>query len=465
MHPLGRFVRTASALLAHSLLCAQAPPAAPRAPSPAARAAAPQDQAPPPEPFGPLATEVIARSYGEAEHWAMRGIVLLSLGTDWHPAGVPIVLQALRDRDERLVPYGVEVLRGMDDESLRQVATTELVGELVERQLKRKNTLLHQRVLEVLTRMLPEARITDRRSAETWWLANREQYATPPWTMPAKADGGQRAGTTSGSVVDRAFDLRDAGLDVAIVIDSTGSMQVAIDTARDAIDDVVALLAGIAPKLRLGLVHYKDLEDFDDGARLLVAMTKNQKEVREKLAKLQAGGGGDFPERVEKGIAVALAKEMGWNKEANRLVLVIGDAPAHDADEAAMLELVRTARDRPLEAAKSSPTGKKAPVRPFVTSTIAINEGPKDQFARIAAAGGGTAVTLTTATPGPPAGGRGAPPPPPPAAAAGGAKKANTSVQQIVEHILLLSFGASHRTQLQRFVRTYFEYRDAGLFD
>jgi hypothetical protein len=44
------------------------------------------------------------------------------------------------------------------------------------------------------------------------------------------------------------------------------------------------------------------------------------------------------------------------------------------------------------------------------------------------------------------------------------AAKSSESVQQIVEHILLLSFGAQHRPQLERFVRTFFEYRDAGMF-
>ena len=47
----------------------------------------------------------------------------------------------------------------------------------------------------------------------------------------------QRGATVGTSVLTRAFDLRDAGLDVAIVVDSTGSMQIAIDTARDAIAD------------------------------------------------------------------------------------------------------------------------------------------------------------------------------------------------------------------------------------
>ena len=447
----------AAGLLAVGLpLLAQAPPAA----------AKPATE-PPPEAFGPLATAVIVRSYGEAELWSLRAVVVLSLGSDWHPDGVPIVLATLRDRDERLVPYGIEVLRSMDDASLRQVATRELIDELVDKQLKRKNALFTDRVLAVLARMLPQAKLTDRKSAETWWRANRDLYVVEPWSEPPKVQGAQRGATVGTSVLTRAFDLRDAGLDVVIVVDSTGSMQIAIDTARDAIDDVVALLSGIAPKLRLGLVDYKDLEDVKEGGRLLAPLTKNQKEVRDKLAKLQAEGGGDFPERVDKGIEIALSKGMGWNKDANRLLLVIGDAPVHPEHETALLDLVKRAYEHPFENGKGAVTGKKAELRPFVTSTIGIGPGPTEQFARIATAGGGASVALELQAPAlppakPPAGGRGAPPPPPPPPDAAG--RTNASVQQIVEHVLALSFGPSHRAHLQRFVRTFFEYRAAGMF-
>lgn len=462
----------AATLLTSLALPAQARPPAPPAPA----AAAP---APPPPPLGKRSTEVLAHSFGEAQHWALRAIVLLAFGSDWHPVGATVVAQALRDKDERLVPYGLEVLRGMDDESLRQVATSELVGELIDRQLDRKNKLFHQRLLAVLARMLPEAKASDRRGYEAWWLLAKPGYAPPEWTPPPAQTGG---GTVAGTAVERAFDLRDAGLDVAIVIDSTGSMQHAIDTARDAIDDVVALLAGIAPKLRLGLVHYKDLGDLRDGARMLAPLTKDQKDVREKLGKLIAFGGGDMPERVECGFEAALSREMDWNKDANKLVLIVGDAPPHDDTIEPLLARVRGARELPSEGGKNPVTGapKKA-ARPFVTSTIATSPGPKDVFARIATAGGGAAVVLDVPG-GPPRPGRGAPAPTSdkpgggkPAEAGGKAEKpgdkaapaaptTDPGVRQLVEHVLQLSFGNQHRAQLQHFVRTYFEYRDAGMF-
>ena len=36
--------------------------------------------------------------------------------------------------------------------------------------------------------------------------------------------------------------------------------------------------------------------------------------------------------------------------------------------------------------------------------------------------------------------------------------------EHLVEHILTLSFGTQHREQLERFVRAFFEYREAAFF-
>ncbi len=445
--------RTLPLLLA--VLAPLAPVPGQRTPAQPAKRSA--DAPAPPPALGEAATARVVDTFTRADTWAMRAIVLMSLGRDWHPAGAGAVLAALRDRDQRLPCYAIELLRGMDREALRKVATPELVGELL-LAAHHHNKLLAERTVEVLTRIAP-AGVGDRDGLDRWWREAAATYAPPAWTPPATPPAAA-GGTAAVSVVERAFDLEDAGLDVALVVDSTGSMQVAIDTARDAIDDVVTILAGIAPKLRLGLVHYKDVSDMSEGAKLLVAMTKNQKAVREKLAKLVAGGGGDVPENIERGVAVALDRAMGWNKEANRLILVIGDAPAHPEDEQALLTLVREAHDHPFTNNGKNPvTGvAKENVRPFITSLIATNPMVQEEFAKVAAAGGGAAVVLDAPA---------APPPPPlrgKPAAAPAVAPSSPAVQRIVGHILALSFGEEHRAQLERFAAIFFEYRDAKLF-
>jgi hypothetical protein len=397
-------------------------------------------------PLDQARTEAIVRAFDGAEHWALQAIVLYSLGTDFHPSGAAIVLKALQSKEERLRPYAIELLLHMRPEALAKVASAELVDELIEKCLHEKNARFTQRTLDVLGRLFPQEDARDRAAWTLWWSTARKTYAVQPWVAPPASNSSDKEKTVSGGFVERAFDLRDAGLDVAIVIDSTGSMQKTIDAARDAIGEVVALLSGVAPKLRLGLVHYKDLEDLGDGAQLLVPMTKDQKEVRERLAKLQASGGGDPPERVEKGVEVALSKDMNWNKEANRLILVIGDAPPHPESIEPLLALVKRAHDDPFPRGKGPTTGptKPNPYRPFITSTIAIGRDARDAFAKIAEAGGGTSVVLDVA----------------------GARNGGDgdAVRRVIERIMLLSFGAQYSAQLEDFVQTYFEYHDAGMF-
>jgi len=434
-----------AALLATPALAQLKPPPGPAQPPQAP--AQPEEKVEPPKPLDKTLTEAVVRSYGTAEHWALQAIVLLSLGNDFHPAGAAPLAAALRAEDVRLRPYAVEILHGMEPAKLACVATPELVDGLVEVVSKEKNDLFASRATEVLARLFTDGPALERKAWKRFWQERRETYVPKPWQPPpSEASDGR---SSAGAFVERAFDLRDAGLDVAIVIDSTGSMQAAIDIARDAISDVVSLLSGVAPKLRLGVVHYKDVTDFSDGAQLLVPMTKKQDVVRESLAKLVANGGGDLPENVDKGLEVALGKEMDWNKEANRLILVIGDAPPHPASMEAVLKLVKDAHDKPFVRGSKPLSGKRDPLKPFITSTIATSQACKAEFEQIAKAGGGASVYMEVRN--------------------GGGRATNDvdpakAARSVVEHVLLLSFGAQHRPQLQRFARVFFEYRDAGLF-
>src|SRR5262245_56262356 len=75
---------------------------------------------------------LIVRAYESADTWTLKAMVLLSLGTDFPPDAAGIVVAALRDKDDRLAPHAIELLRRMDASAAREIATPELVGELVE---------------------------------------------------------------------------------------------------------------------------------------------------------------------------------------------------------------------------------------------------------------------------------------------------------------------------------------------
>ena len=193
-----------------------------------------------------------------------------------------------------------------------------------------------------------------------WWRANRDQHAPAAWQAieQPKADAGGTAAAAS-----RAFDLYQAGLELMICIDSTGSMQPTIDALALALGDMVDILDGISPKLRLGIVHYKDEGELGSaGAKVVQPLNKNVKTARKKLEKLRAFGGGDLPEAVLGGLDLALHKKMKWRPDANKLVIVIGDAPPHPHQTKQLIELARAAYERDVEWLGRQPVQKERAV-------------------------------------------------------------------------------------------------------
>ena len=404
-------------------------------------------------PLGEKACATIANSYATAETWSLQAMAMLSLGADWHPVASPCLLSALASKDVKLQVYALEQLRRTNDRVIGAVTTKEMIDEVVDKLVGSKNAFVRNRAVEVLERVLPGIDASKPSTIAKWWAQQRETYATKPWTP---ADGSAKeGGTAAGGIMEKAFDLRDAGLQVVFVVDSTGSMQLAIDAVRDAISEIAAILGGIAPKLELGLVHYKDFGDMGDPAEALAPLTKNVKVVREKLAKLRAGGG-DEPERVEHGVQVALDKSMGWDKEKNRMLLVVGDAPPHPDVHDGLIGLVRGAYEKPFQDPKRPVTGKQEKLKPFITSTIATSPRANPWFEQIAEAGGGTMVLLDMGGPRP--GG------PPAAASAAKPVSKEEAPERIAKHVLRLSFGPQFAAQIAVFVDTFFDYRRAGAF-
>ena len=418
-----------------------------------------KEELPPPVPLGEAATRAVAARYFESKHWVQKSVVLLSLNRYWHPSGTAMILDAIHSKDRRLRSYGVETLLRTQAELLPSVVSSELIQELITKQLQLKNAHYRSRVLGVLGRIVPGAGATTKSQWSSWWSKSRDTWQPKPWIAPPKpeANGGDPRRTVVQSFVERAFDLYHSGLDVAICIDSTGSMQPTIDTARDAIGEMLAILDGVSPKLRMGLTHYKDFGDMREGAKLLMPLSKNVKTVRTKLGKLVAMGGGDPPERVANGLEFALSRKMRWKKDTNKLVIIIGDAPPQDLDKA--VALAKNAFENPGTKSKTVLTGprKKSKIKPILTSAIAVGSGPSAAFREIAKAGGGAFAQIDLVMPrgGVPRG-RGA----------GGKFNAKNgdATERIVEHILTLSFGARFKREMRAFVKIFYAYRRARFF-
>jgi Mg-chelatase subunit ChlD len=119
-------------------------------------------------------------------------------------------------------------------------------------------------------------------------------------------------------------------MEVAFVLDTTGSMGGLIETAKRKIWTIANELARAkpAPEIRLGLVAFRDRGDayvtriFDLDADLDRAYAR--------LSGFQADGGGDGPESVNQALRDAVTR-LSWTKEGKvlKVVFLVGDAPPH----------------------------------------------------------------------------------------------------------------------------------------
>ncbi|MFM6632449.1 MAG: VWA domain-containing protein, partial [Microcystis panniformis] len=134
------------------------------------------------------------------------------------------------------------------------------------------------------------------------------------------------------------------GLDLAFVIDTTGSMGDDIGAVKASASNIInKIFDDSLPFSRVAVVGYND-----PGTNTFLSFTDQEDIDDRKIAAINAinsisvGGGGDFPELVNSGLLRALSGGAGeWNKEAiSRSIILFGDAPPKDTElRAQVLEL------------------------------------------------------------------------------------------------------------------------------
>lgn len=123
-------------------------------------------------------------------------------------------------------------------------------------------------------------------------------------------------------------------IDVAFVLDTTGSMSEEINALRDTLENVAKSLSSVGIRPRVGLVEYRDRGD--DFVTRTHQMTTDVGGLQARIASLQANGGGDKPEHVNEAVRTAVRTLKFKPESVARLVFLIGDAPPHldyDNDE------------------------------------------------------------------------------------------------------------------------------------
>jgi Mg-chelatase subunit ChlD/cell division protein FtsB len=119
-------------------------------------------------------------------------------------------------------------------------------------------------------------------------------------------------------------------VEVVFVLDTTGSMGGLIQAAKEKIWSIATTMAQAqpAPEIRMGLVAYRDRGDAY--VTRVVDLSDDLDSMYATLMDFQADGGGDGPESVNQALYDAVNKvSWGQDRNAYRVVFLVGDAPPH----------------------------------------------------------------------------------------------------------------------------------------
>ena len=162
----------------------------------------------------------------------------------------------------------------------------------------------------------------------------------PAMPVPSKA-ATQRAARGGGLIsgvpqtfADYIQHLRQTGIDVVFVIDATGSMAWVHDRVRERIEALSQYVRNLVPLARFGVIAYRDYQD-PDFVTQISQPSFDVLKARTFMSVLDANGGGDVPEAVTEALRKA-EKAIAWRSGAQRVLIVVGDAPPHnyEVDEA-----------------------------------------------------------------------------------------------------------------------------------
>ncbi|MBM4069417.1 MAG: VWA domain-containing protein [Planctomycetes bacterium] len=118
------------------------------------------------------------------------------------------------------------------------------------------------------------------------------------------------------------------GLDLAIMLDTTGSMGDELRHLQAEIRGIATAVRKKFPEVnqRYALVLYRD--EGDDYVVRRFDFTSSLEEFHGRLAKQSAGGGGDYPEAVHR--AFEEAQQLRWQEsDTARVLFWVADAPPH----------------------------------------------------------------------------------------------------------------------------------------
>ncbi|MHC5004139.1 MAG: hypothetical protein ACYTJ0_13570 [Planctomycetota bacterium] len=281
--------------------------------------------------------------------------------------------------DEKLL--GVELAAASGDAAMHELAD-ETMRTIMLRMSQRESGALSPR----LAALTGQGHLRRRSSWQRWLRkAGRPMPLGGAWAVPEDPDARPAASLIARLDEDRFFSLEDyiaklaeRRVDLAICLDTTGSMWGELAEAQSELDDMMIFASDVVRELRVGLVAYRDKRSGRTSYETTGwDLTADVASARAWLWQLDAGGGGDTPEAVFPALRRAYG-QMSWAPEHTHVTVLIGDAPPHPGFGSKSVEVARMAADW------------------LDMTTHAVQAAGKDvkHFAAIAEAGGGRCVNL-----------------------------------------------------------------------
>ena len=215
-------------------------------------------------------------------------------------------------------------------------------------------------------------------------------------TQRAMPGGGLISGVPQ-TFADYIEHLQNTGIDVVFAIDATGSMVWVHRNVRQRMQQLASYVRNLVPLARFGIIVYRDYNDIDFVTRLSQPSFDILK-ARSFMADIDAVGGGDHPEAVTQALRDAETK-IAWRPGAQRVIIVIGDAPPHRREAAEAAKIAermhsRGARISLLDSRVEANRAMLGRVSKGESKADLFEQGAMPSFRRLARLGGGVAATL-----------------------------------------------------------------------
>ena len=322
--------------------------------------------------------------------WSVRSIAALELRKRTEPGAVFLASRMLAgETNTYALACGLKALEGRPRHDLVMEGGTGLARVLLT-SARHGHPVVRNRAFALLKVIPPIKLGDDLKRYDGWWERGQEALRheqhrflekAPKATAPSGDGGTVETTRKHDDIYEHLERIRRHGLELCIVMDHTGSMAQVIGAAKARAIKMIKRIRSYIPRFRVGLVTY------DDRAMLRVGLTAREETIEKAFRKVGAGGGGDIEEGVDKGIHMALTQELlGWSRSAQRVLIVVGDAPPHETDVPRLLRSIVKARDDDLYE------------HGVVIHTVSTNSLAVEHFPRIARSGGGHHVTLRSAS-------------------------------------------------------------------